>query len=298
MASVDSKGTLYALSAYLLWGIAPVYFKLIQAVPAVEILSHRVIWSCVFLVALLLALGKVGAVRQVFKDKRQWRTLMLTACFIATNWGLYIWAVNNNHILEASLGYYINPLLNVALGMAFLGERLRRLQWFALALASAGVLAQLVYFGSLPWIALVLAFSFGCYGLFRKKVPVDPVAGLFVETLLLLPAAFLYLWFNPSATAMTENPWSLNLLLVAAGIVTTVPLLCFIAAARHLPLSVLGFFQYIAPSLAFLLAVLVYGEQFDPHNALTFAFIWGALLLFTFDALRNQRQRAKRVATS
>ncbi|WP_115720450.1 EamA family transporter RarD [Gallaecimonas mangrovi] len=290
---MDSKGVLYALAAYLIWGIAPVYFKLLHQVPATEILSHRVIWSCVFLVALLLALGKVGAVRQIFKQRRQWQTLLLTACFIATNWGIYIWSVNNGHILEASLGYYINPLLNVALGMVFLGEKLRRLQWFALMLALLGVLAQLAYFGSLPWIALVLALSFGLYGLFRKKVPVDPVAGLFVETLLLLPVALLYLGFHHSTAAMSDNDWSLNTLLVAAGIVTTVPLLCFIAAARHLPLSVLGFFQYIAPSLAFLLAVLVYGENFDPHNMLTFGFIWVALLVFVFDGLRQQRLRAK-----
>ncbi|EKE75894.1 EamA family transporter RarD [Gallaecimonas xiamenensis] len=291
MATVDSKGTFYALGAYFLWGIAPAYFKLIQAVPATEILTHRVVWSCVLLLGLLLGLRKLAAVRQVFRQRRQWQTLLLTACLIATNWGLFIWAINSNHMLEASLGYYINPLINVALGMLFLGERLRRLQWVALALAALGVLAQLIAYGSLPWIALVLATSFGLYGLFRKKVPVDPIAGLFVETLLLLPAALVYLWWLDSPTGMSHNTWQLNGLLIAAGVVTTVPLLCFIAAARHLPLSVLGFFQYIGPSLTFVLAVAVYGESFDPHKALTFLFIWGALGVFVFDALRQQYKR-------
>ncbi|WKE65578.1 EamA family transporter RarD [Gallaecimonas kandeliae] len=292
MSTVESKGSLYAVAAYTMWGIAPAYFKLIQQVPATEILTHRVIWSCLLLAVLLLVLGKWGAVRQVLKERRQWQTLMLTACFIATNWGLFIWAINSDHMLDASLGYYINPLVNVALGMLFLGERLRRLQWLALGLAAGGVAIQLIAFGSLPWIALVLAVSFGLYGLFRKKVPVDPIAGLFVETVLLLPAALLYLNLLDSPTAhLTANPWQLNGLLVAAGLVTTVPLLCFIAAARSLPLSVLGFFQYIGPSLTFLMAVFLYGEAFDASKMLTFGFIWGALLLFILDAVRQARRR-------
>ncbi|WP_406665200.1 EamA family transporter RarD [Gallaecimonas sp. GXIMD1310] len=293
MRSTDPKGSLYALAAYTLWGVAPIYFKLIQVVPAPEILAHRVLWSCVLLFVLLLGLGRLATVRQVLRHRRQWLTLLVTACLIATNWGLFIWAVNSDHMLDASLGYYINPLVNVALGMLFLGERLRRLQWLALLLAIAGVVIQLLAFGRLPWIALVLACSFGLYGLLRKKVPVDPVAGLFLETVLLLPLALLFLGLNSdSATSLSHNSWHLNALLVAAGIVTTVPLLLFIGAARYLPLSVLGFFQYIGPSLTFLLAVLVYHEPFNPHNALTFAFIWAALLLFSADAWRARRHRA------
>ncbi len=299
MASEQSRGSLYAIAAYFLWGIAPVYFKLIQDIPALEILTHRVLWSFVLLLGLLLMMGRLNRVGAVFHNRRQWLTLLVTACFIATNWGLFIWAINSNHMLDASLGYYINPLVNVALGMLFLGERLRRLQWLALALATGGVLVQLVAFGSLPWVALVLALSFGFYGLFRTKVPVDPLAGLFLETLLLLPAALLYLWWLDSATSnLLANSWQLNGLLMLAGVVTTVPLLCFIGAAHRLPLSVLGFFQYIGPSLTFVLAVLFYGEAFTPDKMLTFAFIWGALVIFSLDAWRAQQQKRRQLKAS
>ncbi|NMT92790.1 EamA family transporter RarD, partial [Vibrio alginolyticus] len=210
---------------------------------------------------------------------------------IGGNWLIFIWAVNSNHMLDSSLGYYINPLINVLLGMVFLGERLRKLQWFAVVLAGCGVLVQLIVFGSVPIVAMALAMSFGFYGLLRKKVAVDAQTGLFVETLILLPAAAVYLLFiasSPTAN-MIENPWQLNTLLIAAGVVTTLPLLCFTGAATRLKLSTLGFFQYIGPSLMFLLAVLIYGETFTMDKAITFAFIWGALVVFSFDGLRNNR---------
>ncbi|EGR2287436.1 EamA family transporter RarD [Vibrio parahaemolyticus] len=286
------QGVLLAVGAYTMWGIAPMYFKSIAQVSPLEILSHRVIWSF-FLLAALLHFGRHWrSVYHIATDKKKIAYLLSSSVLIGGNWLIFIWAVNSNHMLDASLGYYINPLINVLLGMVFLGERLRKLQWFAVVLAGCGVLVQLIVFGSVPIVAMALAMSFGFYGLLRKKVAVDAQTGLFVETLILLPAAAVYLLFiasSPTAN-MIENPWQLNTLLIAAGVVTTLPLLCFTGAATRLKLSTLGFFQYIGPSLMFLLAVLIYGETFTMDKAITFAFIWGALVVFSFDGLRNNRR--------
>lgn len=293
------QGVLLAIGAYTMWGIAPIYFKSISSVSALEILSHRVVWSF-FLLAALLHFGRNWrTVRAVITNKSKMLYLVSTAILVGVNWLIFIWAVNANHMLDASLGYYINPLFNVLLGMIFLGERLRKLQWFAVALAACGVLVQLVMFGSVPIVAIALAMSFGVYGLLRKKVSVDAQTGLFIETLVMLPAAAIYLLFIASTPTsnLLDNPASLNILLVAAGVVTTLPLLCFTGAATRLKLSTLGFFQYIGPSLMFLLAVLIYGEAFTSDKAITFAFIWGALVLFSFDGLRNNRN-VRRAATA
>ncbi|AVH31597.1 EamA family transporter RarD [Vibrio fluvialis] len=287
------KGVILAISAYTMWGIAPIYFKAISSVSALEILSHRVIWSF-FLLAALLHFGRQWrSVVSVFRDKKKMVYLLTTALLVGGNWLIFIWAVNANHMLDASLGYYINPLLNVVLGMLFLGERLRKLQWFAVALAAIGVAIQLVVFGSVPIVAFSLAITFGLYGLLRKKVGVNAQTGLFIETLVLVPAAAIYLlWIADSTTSsMLANDWHLNLLLISAGIVTTLPLLCFTGAATKLKLSTLGFFQYIGPSLMFLLAVLVYGENFSADKAITFAFIWSALVIFSVDGLTQGRKR-------
>ncbi|ALM69561.1 EamA family transporter RarD [Vibrio vulnificus] len=289
------QGVLLALGAYTMWGIAPIYFKSLAAVSPLEILSHRVVWSF-FLLAALLHFGRHWrTVRDVLTSKSKMLYLVTTAILVGANWLIFIWAVNANHMLDASLGYYINPLINVLLGMLFLGERLRKLQWFAVTLAACGVLVQIVVFGSVPIVAIALAFSFGFYGLLRKKVSVDAQTGLFIETLVMLPAAAIYLLFiaNTPTSNMLANPSQLNLLLIAAGVVTTLPLLCFTGAATRLKLSTLGFFQYIGPSLMFLLAVLIYGEAFTSDKALTFAFIWGALVVFSFDGLRYRRNSRK-----
>ena len=264
-----------------------------------EILSHRVVWSFLLLAALLHFGRRWRNVRDVIKSKQKLLYLVTTAVLVGANWLIFIWAVNSDHMLDASLGYYINPLINVLLGMLFLGERLRKLQWFAVALAACGVLVQLFVFGSIPIVAITLALTFGFYGLLRKKVSLEAQTGLFIETLVLLPAAAIYLlWIADSPTShLTENPLDLNLLLISAGIVTTLPLLCFTGAATRLKLSTLGFFQYIGPSLMFLLAVLVYGEAFTLDKAITFAFIWGALVIFSFDGLRNNRQSKKAAKT-
>lgn len=289
------QGVLLAIGAYTMWGIAPIYFKSIAEVSPLEILSHRVIWSF-FLLAALLHFGRHWrSVRDIIKNKTKMMFLVSTAILVGANWLIFIWAVNSNHMLDASLGYYINPLINVLLGMVFLGERLRKLQWFAVVLAACGVLVQLIVFGSVPVVAIALAMSFGFYGLLRKKVSVEAQTGLFIETLVMLPAAAIYLLFIASSPTsnMLDNPMQLNTLLIAAGVITTLPLLCFTGAATRLKLSTLGFFQYIGPSLMFLLAVLIYGEPFTSDKAITFAFIWGALVVFSFDGLRNNRKSHK-----
>lgn len=286
------QGILLAVGAYTMWGIAPIYFKSLSDVSPLEILSHRVVWSF-FLLAFLLHIDRSWRkVRDTLTSKPKMLYLVATSILVGANWLIFIWAVNSNHMLDASLGYYINPLINVLLGMLFLGERLRRLQWCAVALAAVGVLIQLIAFGSIPIVAIALAFSFGFYGLLRKKVSLEAQTGLFIETLVMLPLAATYLLFiaDSPTSDLSMNPMQLNLLLVAAGVITTIPLLCFTGAATRLKLSTLGFFQYIGPSLMFLLAVLIYGEAFTSDKAVTFAFIWGALVVFSFDGLSNNKK--------
>lgn len=295
-AKQTRQGVLLALAAYFIWGIAPAYFKLIHTVPADEILTHRVIWSFFFMVALITVTRQWRGLKILCRTPKKIAMLALSAVLVGGNWLLFIWAVNNQHMLEASLGYFINPLVNIVLGMLFLGERFRRMQWVAVMLAVCGVLVQLWTFGSLPIIALGLAFSFAFYGLVRKKIAVDALTGMLVETLWLLPLAAIYLFgIADSATShLGQNPWTLNLLLMAAGIVTTVPLLCFTGAATKLRLSTLGFFQYIGPTLMFLLAVTFYGETPGSDKMVTFGFIWVALAVFVLDAIYTQRRTRQR----
>ncbi|MDM6713372.1 EamA family transporter RarD [Klebsiella michiganensis] len=285
-------GILLALAAYFIWGIAPAYFKLIYYVPADEILTHRVIWSFFFMVALISISRQWPQVKRLLKTPKKVFLLALSAVLVGGNWLLFIWAVNNHHMLEASLGYFINPLVNILLGMIFHGERFRRMQWLAVLLAACGVLVQLWTFGSLPIIALGLAFSFAFYGLLRKKIAVDAQTGMLFETLWLLPVAAIYLFgiADSPTSHMGQNSWSLNLLLMAAGVVTTIPLLCFTGAATRLRLSTLGFFQYIGPTLMFLLAVTFYGEVPGADKMVTFAFIWVALAIFVMDAVYTIRR--------
>ncbi|EKE80615.1 EamA family transporter RarD [Idiomarina xiamenensis] len=297
------QGVLFAIAAYTCWGVAPVYFKLIKQVPALEILSHRIIWAFVIVLALIVGLKRINRLKPVLKNPSHMLRLTLATFLLGGNWFLFIWAVNNDHILDASLGYYINPLLNIAIGMAFFAERMRKLQWLAVAMAVSGVLIQVVSFGSVPWIALALACSFAIYGAIRKRLPVDSITGLWLETLILLPIMLIYLFgFADSPSSdLAANSWTLNVLLMAAGIVTTVPLLCFTAAAQRIRYSTLGFFQYIGPSIMFVLAVVVYGEPLAMGKLITFIIIWSALALYSADSLiHNQRQRrqAKKLSQS
>ncbi len=287
------KGMLFAAMAFVMWGVAPIYFKQLLEVPALEILTHRVIWSVLFLAVIVGILKQWHKVQFILAKPKYLMLLVLSASILGFNWGLFIWAVNNDHMLDASLGYYINPLLNVLLGVTFLHERLRKWQMFAVALAASGVLIQVISFGSFPTVAFALAGSFAIYGLIRKKMPVESLPGLLLEAVILLPAALLYWYFSaPTMSSnMSDNTWQLNLLLVSAGIVTTLPLLCFTAAAKRLQYSTIGIFQYIGPSLMFLLAVLLYGEAFDMERVITFACIWTALVIFTWDSWRFSRRQ-------
>nr|WP_313377620.1 EamA family transporter RarD [Pantoea sp. CTOTU50773] len=292
------QGIGYALGAYFIWGIAPAYFKLVKEVPPTEIMTHRVIWSALFMLVLITLSRSWQQVRTVLAQPKKVLLLAVTAVTIGGNWLLFIWAVNNQHMLEASLGYFINPLINVVFGMLFLRERFRRLQWLAVLLATIGVLVQLWQFGSLPIIGLGLALSFAVYGLLRKKIQVDAQSGMLIETAWLFPLAAIYLFgFADSATShLSANPMSLNFKLIAAGIVTTIPLMLFAAACARLRLSTVGFFQYLGPTLMFLLAVLFYGESLTPDKMVTFGFIWLALAVFIVDAsVLSSHPRARSV---
>jgi chloramphenicol-sensitive protein RarD len=286
----QKKGVLFALSAFIMWGIAPIYFKQLIHIDALEILAQRIIWAVVFLIVISLLSRQLYKTIEILKQPKQLAILSISACLLGFNWGLFIWSVNNNHMLEASLGYYINPLINVLMGYLFLSEKLRKFQGLAVALALSGVLIQLISFGSVPYIALSLAVSFAIYGLLHKKTYIESIPGLLIEALILLPLATLYwIFMEPSATSsMIANDTTTNLLLLSAGIVTTLPLLCFTAAAKRLQYSTLGFIQYIGPSLMFILAVQFYGETLGLKEYITFGCIWLALLLFSWDSLRHQ----------
>ena len=293
MATADlRRGYILGLFAYVSWGLFPLYFKAIEAVPPLEIIVHRALWSAVFGALLLLVWKHPGWLRELRENPKRLAVLAGSGLLIAGNWLLYVWAVNNGRMLEASLGYYINPLVNVLLGMLVLGERLRRLQWLAVALAVIGVLLQLWQLGSLPWVSLTLALSFAVYGLIRKKAPVAALPGLVVETWILLPIAIAWILLNPQAMSSQPEFWSTSqaLWLMAAGPVTLIPLVCFNAAARHLPYATLGFLQYVAPTLVLILAVFVFGEHFDSSRLLSFLFIWAGLLVYSVDAIRTLRK--------
>ncbi|GAD91051.1 RarD protein [Vibrio halioticoli NBRC 102217] len=289
------QGVIFAIMAYTMWGISPIYFKALAAVPASEILMHRIIWSF-FLLAGLIHFGQGWhCVREVLKNKTKLIYLISSSVLIGLNWLIFIWAINSNHMLEASLGYYINPLVNIILGMIFLQERLRAIQWVAVALAFLGVAIELIAFGSIPYISFALACSFGAYGLLRKKVNLDAQTGLFIETLFLVPLTIIYWVFfaNSETSNLLHNSLSLNTLLILAGLVTTAPLLCFTGAATRIKLSTLGFFQYIGPSLMFILAITVYGEHLSINKIITFMFIWVALVIFSYDGIKNSMARKK-----
>lgn len=287
-------GVLLAIAAYCMWGFAPMYFKLLQSLPAMEILMHRVVWSALLLIVLVVVLKQFDKVRAALRSRRVLGILLIAGILLAANWLLFIWAVNNDHLLEASLGYYINPLLNVFLGRVFLAERLRPLQKLAVLLAVAGVSIVVVSHGQVPWIALVLAGSFGVYGLLRKQVAVDSLPGLLIETMMMLPFALGYWWlYGSDGSNLLTNSIDMNLILICAGVVTTAPLLCFTGAARRIKYSTLGFFQYIGPSIMFLLAIFLYGEALEPARLMTFLCVWAALALFSYDSVRSYRQ-AKR----
>lgn len=292
--SAPGRAVLAALGCYLLWGLVPIYWRPLAAVDAHELIAHRVVWSLAFTAPLL---WWMGGCREVFAVLRTWRSVGLnfaSGALLTINWLVYVWAVNAGHVIEASLGYFLVPLVNVALGRLVLHERLRPAQWLAITLAAAGVAVQLVQLGRLPWIALALAVSFGTYGLLRKRSPLGPLAGLTVETLLLAPfAAGLLLWRAHAGTgALGHAPAVTQGLILCAGVVTAVPLLLFAYGARRLRLTTLGLLQYAAPIVQFALGIWFFREVFDRTRAQSFALIWAGLILYTAEALWRQRPRA------
>jgi chloramphenicol-sensitive protein RarD len=287
------RGFLFGIAAYGLWGVLPIYFKAIAAVAAVDIVAHRVLWSLPFL-ALLLFFGTGWSdVRQAIRRRKTLLLLLFTAVLIATNWLLYVYAVTSGHILAGSLGYYLNPLVNVVLGRFILKERLTWLQWAAVAIAAAGILALIGGALDQLWISLTLAVTFATYGLLRKIAKVEPVAGLAIETALWFPVALAWLaWRYAAGTPSFGSTQGESALLLLAGVVSTIPLLLFTGAARRLPYSTLGMLQFVAPTLQFLLAVLLYGEPFTRAHAIAFGAIWTALALYMVALIRSPRAPA------
>lgn len=294
----SGAGVLCALGCFGIWGLFPVYFKILHRVPALEVLAHRVLWSAVVLLGMILWQRQGRELFAAFRDRRRLGFYLVTALLISVNWLLYIWAVQNGRILEASLGYYINPLVNVVLGVLFLRERLNPRQWASVAIAACGVLVLVVGQGVFPWISLTLALSFGGYGLLRKKDGHTAMLGLGVETGLIAPVAGLFLLHLAASDtgALGALDRRTDLLLLAAGLVTVVPLLLFLEAGRRLRLSTVGLIQFMTPTLQFLLGVVVYREAFTAIHLAAFGCIWLALALYGADAYGHHRRAAPRTA--
>jgi chloramphenicol-sensitive protein RarD len=291
MQTSSKSGIFYALTAFTLWAIAPIYFKEMSFIPAQEILAHRVIWSCLLVMILIVLLRYTDALKVVLRSPKTLGAMLISTGLIAFNWGIFIWAIQNNQILSASLGYYINPLISILLGVMFFKDKLDRVKKAAVALCFCAVAFEVIQFGSLPWIALILATTFGFYGLVRKKVAVDSFTGMAIETAILLPFALVYLILSDSPSAnMFENTSTVNWLLFASGPITMVPLMCFAAAANRVSLVTLGFFQYIGPTGMFILAVFLYGEPLSPEKLTTFVLIWSALAMLIVDSIRRIRK--------
>lgn len=291
--SLDRKGLAAAIFAFFVWGIFPLYWAQLKHVPAFEIVAHRIVWCAVFVVAWLCWKDGPGWLLRALRQRHAAWMLLASSLLISFNWGLYIWGVNSGHVVETSLGYFINPLVNVILGVAVLGERLRRVQWTAVALATVGVLWLSLQQDRPPWIALGLAASFALYGLIRKKVSVESVPGLGVESLLLFLPAIAWLWMaeQDGGGAIFHGDWPTDALLIAGGLLTALPLVAFAFGARRIPYSMLGLLQYIGPSMQFLLGVFVFGETFGHVQAVGFGLIWSALLVYALEGWQFQRRR-------
>lgn len=286
------QGIMYGLGAYCLWGILPIYWKLLQHVPALEILANRFIWSAVFVFFLLLVTGKfkvfLSETAAVFSKFKTGTAMLAAAVTISFNWGIFIWAVEAGRIVESSMGYYINPLVSVLFGMVFLREKLDKLQWTAVICAVIGIAIMLVKNGSLPWVSVSLAFTFALYGLLKKIIPVSAITSIMLETLLIMPVAIGYLYFLSTSDDCTYQSGDLLTIsvLIGAGAVTATPLLLFTSCAKLLPLKIVGFMQYLSPTISLFLGIFVYGEVFTSTHMLSFGCIWLGLLFFTWSQIR------------
>jgi chloramphenicol-sensitive protein RarD len=287
-------GLFYGLAAYGLWGVMPIYFKWLQAVPSIDIVAHRIVWSLLVLLLLVTVSRSWDQIRAALRSRKALAMLFVTALLIGTNWLLYVYAINSGHILAGSLGYYLNPLANILLGRFILKERLTKVQWAAVAIAAAGIAVLAAGALGTLWISLTLCFSFAAYGLLRKIIHVESLAGLTVETGLLFPIALGWLMLGGAVGQPMGSGGQETMLLVAAGVVSTVPLLCFTAAARRLAYSTVGMLQFIAPTLQFLLAVAVYDEPFTTAHGIAFGCIWTALALYVSSMIHDMRAARQR----
>jgi len=289
----EKLGYIFAVFAFLFWGaVSPIYFKEVGQVSALEVLTHRIIWSFIILIPLVYLTKQTEVLSLLLKNKAKLKYLLYSTFFVSINWLIFIWAVANERIMEASLGYYINPLINIALGFIFFGERMTRNQNIAILIAFLAVLYQVITLGTLPLVSLSLAVSFALYGMIRKKVDVGSIVGLFVETLMLMPLAIVYILYlmNTNSMAFLNQSDYITFMLTLGGLATIIPLLLFNGAATRMKLSTLGFFQYIGPTCAFLLAVFVYNEEFNFDKLITFALIWLALFIFSLDAILKKKK--------
>jgi chloramphenicol-sensitive protein RarD len=296
--SETSRGFFLGAAAYIMWGIFPLYFPLLKPAGAVEILAHRVVWSVLTTLLLVVAVRRRRQLRALVVDRRTRAILTLAALVIAVNWGTYIWGVNNGHVVETSLGYFINPLVTVLMGVFILGERLRRLQWVALGLATAAVVGLTIEYGRPPWVSLLLAFSFGSYGLAKKKANAGAVESLTFETIVLAPVALGYVAYLVANGRSEFGPNGAGhvLLVISLGLVTAVPLICFGAAATRVSMTTIGLLQYLAPTLQFALGVLVFDEAMPPMRWVGFGLVWVALVIFTVETLHHRRRQMRLVA--
>jgi len=289
-----NKGILSGIGAYLLWGLFPIYWKLLHHIQAMQIIGHRIVWSFIFLIIIVISSNQLKNLKSAVSSKKVLGMYMVASALLTVNWFVYVWGVNAGRIVETSLGYFINPLFSVLLGIIFFKEKLRLMQWIPVTLAAAGVIYLTVDYGRVPWIALSLAFTFGLYGLVKKIAPLDSLFGLTFETALAFPFALTYLIVVTSqgAGSFPQGNIPVDLLLIATGIITSVPLLLFAYAARNIPLSTVGILQYIAPSLQFLIGVAVYREDFGKPDMIGFGLVWTALLIFSIESAGN-RSRIK-----
>ncbi|MDE4097904.1 MULTISPECIES: EamA family transporter RarD [Rhodobacterales] len=293
--NVDTpQGLAFAITAYLLWGFLPLYMKAVSHIPAAEVVAHRVIWSVPLAGALLIVLRRTGDLRAALRSPRTLLMACITAVLISVNWGIYVWSIATDHALDAALGYYINPLFSVALGALLLGERPSRTQMLAIALAAAAVVVLTVETGSLPWAAVGLTFSWGFYAFFKKWLPVGPNQGFLLEVLILSVPALAYLsYLTATGTGSFGISWGQSLLLMGCGVVTAVPLIIYANGAKLLRLSTIGILQYIAPTLIFLVAVFVFGEEFGHARMIAFPMIWAALVIYSIPLIRQMRRKPK-----
>ncbi|MGH3332153.1 MAG: EamA family transporter RarD [Nocardioidaceae bacterium] len=293
-----SRGFVLGAAAYAMWGLFPLYWPLLEPAGAVEILAHRIVWSLVTMAVLVVALRRTPSLRAVLANRRARAILAGAAIAIALNWGTYIWGVNNDHVVETSLGYFINPLVTVLMGVVILGERLRNLQWVALGIATVAVLGLTVEYGRPPWVSLILAFSFGTYGLAKKKANSGAVESLTVETLVLAPVALGYImWLTAQGTSTFGQAGAGHVaLLMSTGVMTAVPLICFGAAATRVSMTTIGLLQYLAPTIQFALGVFLFHEPMPPMRWAGFALVWLALVIFTFEAVTYRRRQLRLTA--